>query len=138
MWGDEEDSLRISSFDDPAANERNFLVTFAVSRAWGPTGRTDLGPTVDVRVGIYGNERPADEAGALLAMDHVVAFLDTWEGAVNDGDWKFARAGSLVGVVGADESVEFPGFPDAASHDTYFGVVRNYSDLASRLDKGSK
>jgi hypothetical protein len=109
---DEEDLTYADDFYDPRVNERNVVVTVDVSEAVTDDG-TELGDTVDFRVGVIGGGDPRRFMDSLASMGDVAVLLSTYPDGRPEGEYYPGIGGAGLGLLDEETGqVRFSGFGD--------------------------
>ncbi|SFM24856.1 hypothetical protein SAMN05421671_0594 [Pimelobacter simplex] len=103
--GNEEEGIKSVDFDDPAANDRNVVVT--IKPTWSAGEK--IGETIEVRMGTAGGD-PHDFMAGLRGLqdDETLWLLKRSAQSRYQGEWTTVMGSALVGPVGQDGTINFP------------------------------
>lgn len=102
--GNDEES-RVVAFDDPAAAERNVLVTVELEAS---SGEKIDAESLTFRMGVLMDANPAEFLAGLRGLDEIAVVLTRIEDGRDKGELVPAMSGALLGQVEGD-TVSFPG-----------------------------
>jgi hypothetical protein len=126
VWGDEEDSVRLTKFDDPNADERDVVLTIQPARAMTSGGDMSNPEPVTVRMGVLGGSDPDRFVASLDSLERVTALLAVIPDGAHKGEYYPAYSGAGLGAADG-ETLTFPGL--GKSQEKFLGGTTSTDEL---------
>lgn len=125
---------RVVDFDDPSADAHNVILTIVPAWVKG----AEAGDEIQVRMGVIGGGDPQVFIASLSALQKspVVAVLKSRTSGPNAGEFYPIMRGGLLGVVGPDGALSFPGLGEIEKE--FLGDIDTADELKAATEADVK